>query len=278
MENQRVTIPYALEHHTFEPTCTPIGVDLVMLHGICAGAWVFPEHFIQPFLNVGLRVHTLSYRGHGASEGKGSIRHFRLADYVEDVISILETLEKPPLLLGHSLGTAVAQRLLRDRYPLAGLCLMSPVPPRGLGQISMRMLWSDPIAYQQLVVLMTMGVKQVSERVGARLLFSKESADPEIRAFFSHCDDESPWLAMDLQGFPRIGPIQYDPGQDPPVTVFSGAEDRMIRPADASEAARFYQTDLQLIAGGSHMLMFDADAEITAQRIADRLVAMTVAN
>ena len=30
-----------LEHHLFEPTTSTSLPDIVMLHGICAGAWVF---------------------------------------------------------------------------------------------------------------------------------------------------------------------------------------------------------------------------------------------
>jgi pimeloyl-ACP methyl ester carboxylesterase len=129
------------------------------------------------------------------------------------------------------------------------------------------MLWSDPVAYQQLAIALTVGVKQVSMRSGARLLFSSSEVTPLIEQFFKRCDDESPWLAMDLQGFPRIGPVRYDRGCEPPVMVVSGETDRLIRLQDAEATADFYQTPLQSIAGGSHMLMFDAEAPNTARVI-----------
>jgi len=165
-----------LEHHLFGPTESTPFPDIVMLHGICAGAWVFPQAFVQPLVDQGFRVHTLSYRGHGESEGKDRINHWRLSDYAEDVLSICQSLAEPPVLIGHSLGAAVAQRLLRDQEPLAAAILMSPVPPRGLSHISMRMLWPDPVAYQQLAVALTAGIHHVSERVSARLLFSSSEA------------------------------------------------------------------------------------------------------
>ena len=271
-----MTTPFQLEHHIFEPTCTRSGPDVVMLHGICTGAWVFPEHFIAPFLESGFRVHTLSYRGHGESAGHSEIQRFRLSDYVDDVQSILKTLDHAPLILGHSLGTAIAQILIRDAYPLAGVCLMSPVPPYGLAQVSFRMLWSDPMAYQQLAIALTVGVKRVSKRTGARLLFSTKAVSPLIEQFFNRCDDESPWLAMDLQGFPRIGPVRYDPERDPPMMVVSGAEDQLIRLQDAQATADFYDSSLQVIAGGSHMLMFDTDAPKTAYLICQGFAEMGV--
>ena len=250
-----------LEHYVFEPQIHDGLPDIVMLHGICAGAWVFPRSFIEPLLDHGYRVHTFSYRGHGESEGRHRINHWRLSDYVTDVMSILGELPEPAIVIGHSLGTAIAQILIRDNYPMAGVVLMSPVPPRGLSSISLRMLWSDPMAYQQLAVALTIGVHHVSERVGARLLFSKTEITDEVRSFFSQCSEESPWLAIDLQGIPRIAPHEYDPTLMPPVLVVSGHYDRLIHPSDADEAGRFYQTDVYLVNGGSHMLMYDAGAD-----------------
>ena len=250
-----------LEHHLFEPLIHEGLPDIVMLHGICAGAWVFPRAFIEPLLDQGYRVHTLSYRGHGESEGRDRINHWRISDYVSDVKSILEELPEQAIVIGHSLGTAIAQILIRDNYPMAGVVLMSPVPPRGLSSISLRMLWSDPIAYQQLAIALTVGVHHVSERVGARLLFSKTEITDEVRWFFSQCCDESPWLALDLQGMPRIAPPNYDRDSMPPVLVVSGKDDRLIRPSDASEAGHFYQTDVHWVPGGSHMLMYDAASD-----------------
>lgn len=250
-----------LEHHVFEPQIHEGFSDIVMLHGICAGAWVFPRPFIQPLLDQGYRVHTVSYRGHGESEGRDQINHWRLSDYVSDVVSVLDQLPEPVIVVGHSLGSAIAQILIRDGYPMAGVVLMSPVPPRGLSNISLRMLWSDPMAYQQLAVALTVGVHHVSERVGARLLFSKTEITDEVRSFFSQCSDESPWLAIDLQGIPRIAPLEYNPAAMPPILVVSGHDDRLIRPSDADEAGRFYQTDVHWVRGGSHMLMYDEGAD-----------------
>ena len=185
-----------LEHHVFEPQLHVGLPDIVMLHGICAGARVFPEVFTEPVLNPGYRIHMLSYRGHGESEGHGRIHHWRLSDYVSDVVSILNELSEPAIVVGHSLGSAIAQVLIRDACSLAALVLMSPVPPKGLSTISLRMLWSDPIAYQQLAIAFTVGLQHVSDQVAARILFSKTEVTDDVRRFMTQCSDESPWLAL----------------------------------------------------------------------------------
>lgn len=257
-----------LEHRIDRPKSPTELPEILCLHGICAGAWVFPDEFITPWIDAGFAVHRISYRGHGASEGAERIQSYRLADYVSDVHSILEGFAKPPLVVGHSLGSAIAQVLLKEKMPLAGAVLMSPVPPGGLAAVSWRLLWSDPVAYQQLWVALTVGVKQVSERVGARLLFSKAEVSAPIVDFFARCTDESPWLAADLSGLPRIGPAHYDRAIDPPVWVVSGDSDRLIRPRDAAGVGDFYETDVDWVVGGSHMLMYDSGAQALAAELA----------
>jgi pimeloyl-ACP methyl ester carboxylesterase len=263
--------PLRIEHHIHRPTVATDLPDIVCLHGICAGAWVFPERFVQPLCDAGFTVHTLSYRGHGTSEGYDGIRTWRLVDYVNDVRSILETLTQPPVILGHSLGSAITQILLRDKDVLSAAVLMSPVPPQGLAAVSWRLLWTDPMAYQQLWVALTVGVQHVSERIGARLLFSASELTETISSFFASCTDESPWLAADLQGIPRIGPKTYDASIDPPVLVVSGTEDQLIRPSDAAAVGRFYGRGVEWVQGGSHMLMYDRDAPVLADWIGSQL-------
>ena len=133
------------------------------------------------------------------------------------------------------------------------------------------MFWSDPITYQQLAIAFMVGVHQVSDRVPARLLFSKTDVTDNVRRFMSQCCDESPWLALDLQGFSRIAPFKYDRRRMPPVVIVSGDDDQLIRPSDATESARLYQTEVHWAGGGSHMLMHDEGANSVSEWIGHQL-------
>ena len=108
------------------------------------------------------------------------MHHWCLSDYVSDVVSILNELSEPAIVVGHSLGSAIAQVLIRDKFSLAAVVLMSLVPPKGLSTILFRIFWSDPIAYQQLAIAFTVGVHRVSEQVAARLLFSKNEVTNDV--------------------------------------------------------------------------------------------------
>jgi len=87
----------------------------------------------------------------------------------------------------------------------------------------------------------------------------------------TQCSHESPWLVLDLQGFPRIAPLEYDPHRMPPVMILSSDDDQLIRPRDVTESARLYQTDVHWISGGSHMLVYDAGAKSVSHWIGYQL-------
>ncbi len=46
---------------------------------------------------------------------------------MDDLVSLVESLEEPPLLLGHSLGCLLAQ-MVAEHTPVAGMILMGPAP------------------------------------------------------------------------------------------------------------------------------------------------------
>ena len=96
------------------------GLPVVMLHGI-TDSWRSFEP-VLPHLPASLRVFAPSQRGHGDSGRPG---RYRLRDFAADVAMFIETLRLgPALVVGHSMGSAVAMRLAIDRPALVrGLVL-----------------------------------------------------------------------------------------------------------------------------------------------------------
>ena len=78
-----------LEVLEYRPEIPSRAVDVVLLHGICVGAWVWTDAFIQPLLDAGYRVLAVSFRGHGASEGRSTRRQHRLSDFVVDAHHVI---------------------------------------------------------------------------------------------------------------------------------------------------------------------------------------------
>lgn len=53
---------------------------VLLVHGVCVGAWVWEEHFMPYLADAGFEVHALSLRGHGASEGRARLDDWGLSD------------------------------------------------------------------------------------------------------------------------------------------------------------------------------------------------------
>jgi non-heme chloroperoxidase len=101
------------------------GPRVVLLHGF-TDSW---RSFELLFGSLGekFQLFALDQRGHGESEAAES---FAVADFVADAIAFVDHLGGAPVhLVGHSLGTIVAQRVA-ERQPdlLASLTLISAAP------------------------------------------------------------------------------------------------------------------------------------------------------
>lgn len=96
----------------------------------------------------GFIVHTPTLRHHGAPSESDSLANAAkvckvgLLDYVSDLIALIDTMDSPPIVIGHSLGTLIAQ-LVAVRRPTQGLVLLGPAPAAGMFGMypSMFLLW-----------------------------------------------------------------------------------------------------------------------------------------
>lgn len=106
---------------------------IVMVHGAFAGGWAFNK-FKSYFEAKGyvciapdLRHHTRSpQRVSGHDLGRAS-----LLDYAQDLQELIETLDCPPILMGHSMGGLLCQ-MLSARGLGGRLILLAPSPPAGI--------------------------------------------------------------------------------------------------------------------------------------------------
>ena len=85
--------------------------SILFVHGICHGAWCW-HHYQAYFSENGYDTYAMSLRGHGQSEGHAQINEWGLDHYCDDVINIISSLETPPIIVGHSMGGAITERLL----------------------------------------------------------------------------------------------------------------------------------------------------------------------
>lgn len=111
---RHVTLPGGLALECAERGA-PGGVPVLCLHGI-TDSWRSFEP-VLPWLPGQWHTIAVSQRGHGGSaKAQGS---FRTRDFAADAAALIEALELPPVVVvGHSMGAAIALRLAIDRPEL----------------------------------------------------------------------------------------------------------------------------------------------------------------
>ncbi len=103
----------------------PVGPPLLLLHG-GSSRW---QHFetIIPDLTAAWQVIAPDLRGHGKSGWNAG--HYRLQDYADDMIALLEDrITTPAHLFGHSLGGMIALLIAAQRPDLARSVIVGDAP------------------------------------------------------------------------------------------------------------------------------------------------------
>src|SRR6516164_4593088 len=99
------------------------GPAVMLLHGWIASADLNWRTVYGDLADAGYRVLAIDHRGHG--RGLRSLERFRLADCAADAAAAMRQLEvAPALVVGYSMGGAIAQLIARDHLDaVSGLVL-----------------------------------------------------------------------------------------------------------------------------------------------------------
>ncbi|MDH3228922.1 MAG: lysophospholipase [Alphaproteobacteria bacterium] len=241
---------------------------LLFIHGGFVAAWCWAENFFDWFAAHGWDCHAPSLRGHGASEGAAELHDFGIDDYVADVVQVATGLDRPPVLIGHSMGGFVAQRYL-ERHPAMAAVLMAPVPATGLCGAGLAMAATNPGLFVDVGLAHELGRHAPTPAVLFEAVFGHD-ADNGFDGHGQRFTDEShrAWLEMCQPAFIDSGRIP-----DLPLLVVGGAEDRIMPSAFARSAARLLGTTAEILPGLGHALMLESGWMDVAARIDGWLTA-----
>lgn len=225
---------------------------LLFIHGGYCDAWCWTPYFLPWFAAHGYAAYALSLRGHGQSGGRDSLFVAGLDDYAADVEYIASTLPTPPILIGHSMGAAVIERLLAT-HPVRAAALLAPIPPTGLGPVAGRLLSFQP---EYLVNMQRLDAPHLAGDVMASLLplyFSADVAPDILAEARSHITVESPRALLDLTlrlhgGRPAMKVRPF---------ILGAESDRIATPDDVRATATLYDVSPMMVPGLAHMLMLE---------------------
>ncbi len=258
-----------LEVISREPAGTPHPVPLLFVHGAFSSAWCWDEHFLPFFAEQGYSAHALSLRGHGSSEGAEFLHTAGLADYLEDLHTVVGRFQQPPVLIGHSMGGMLVQHYLRD-HTLPAAVLMASVPPHGLFVPLLSMALRDPILLQQLFLMQAVGPSNQSQHAVRRALFSDHVPPAKLERYFSHFQNESSRISLDMMDFSALS---WCDKIATPVLVMGTEQDAFVPEHMLRATARVYRAELKVFPDVAHALMLDTAWRQVAKAMAEWLSA-----
>lgn len=255
-------IPTGAVLHSQPSVSGPARADLLFLHGAYSNAQVWWPYFAPYLAARGWAGHALDFRGHGAASAAGMPWSFGLDDLVADARAAIEAIDRPVVLIGHSLGGLIAQMLLPDRR-VAGLCLVASVPPDGLWAINLTIAMTDPALWvETLNAAMAKPVRPDGHL--RRALFSDSVEEPILEAFAAGIED-APYRAMVEAHQARVWHSTMFLG--PRTLVIGARHDRLI-PRDAIwRTAAFHGAACHIVEDSAHAIMLDAGWRAAADRL-----------
>ena len=171
---------------------------------------VLGVHILPWFAAAGYPAYALSLRGHGKSPGRDDLGSLHLDDYMDDIRQVVADLPARPVLIGHSMGATLVERLVAEEtFP--GAALICPVPPSGLLPVLTRLWWGRPDFFWHAQKLHRGAIDPVAMSTLREFYFTT-NAPPEILAgAMRHLSPESPQAVMELawRGMPSQ-PLAHD--------------------------------------------------------------------
>ncbi len=215
---------------------------LLFVHGLGHGAWCW-EKWLDAAAEAGHPAYAVSLRGHGGSPGR--LRTARLSQYVDDVVATAESLPRPPVIVGHSMGGLVVQHALA-RFAARAAVLVTPVPATPAVPSLVAIARRHPLDALRIVVGGSLPLR-------ADYLFH-ELSPADGQAIADRCHGESAVVQYQL----LLHRPARRPLGDPPVLVLATPDDRLVPIRGIRATAARYRATLEEFPGMGHDLMLDA--------------------
>lgn len=238
-------------------------VPLLFVHGAWHAAWCWDEHFLDFFADNGYRAMAVSLRGHGSSPTSKPLRSCSIADYVDDVASVADSLPTRPVVIGHSMGGGVVQKYMESHQVPAGVLLAS-FPPQGIAGVYSRFARRHPLlTAKSMLTGDTMAM--VSTAAFAReYMFSPRTPESVVADCVERVQQES-WRALNVDAVFRNLPKPES--VTAPVLVLGAECDGAFTTDEVRATARAYRTEAEFFPDMGHDMMLEPGWPAVAKRI-----------
>jgi pimeloyl-ACP methyl ester carboxylesterase len=232
----------------------------LFVHGAWHGPWCWEEHWAGYFRDAGHHVDAIQLGAHDRPGNRVRI-WTTIQGHVTEVRQRLAELGPRTVLVGHSMGGLIVQRVLEDSSA-AGAVLLASVPRRGVMPATLRMLRRAPRATLRSISTISMWPIVASEALARQALFTPGTPDAVVKATFPRLQNESfrSFLNM-LVRTPRSSAVTT------PLQVIAAEHDGLFTLTGQQDLAKAYATRLHIVAGSGHDLMLDSHWSQAAEEV-----------
>lgn len=260
--------PRVLEVLSALPAAPTGRAPLLFVHGAHAGAWCWAEHFLPHFANLGYPAYAVSLSGHAASPGREYLDALSIDDYVADVRETLARLPAPPVLVGHSMGGFVIQKLA-EQQPVRAMALVCTVPPHGMFSATLGLAFRRPGLLFELNRFA--GGGPISAHAMVQAMFYQPMPPELLERYYLKMQHESQRAVWDMLGFALPRP---SPDHCPHVLVMGAEHDALIPRAAVEHTAAVWGVRPHIVADMGHGLMLEPGWRTAAAPLAEWLATL----
>ncbi len=252
--------------------------DILMIHGAFCGPWVF-EKFRKPFEAAGHSVHAPALRFHEAgAPANRALGTTSLTDYAQDLAKLIEGLDAPPVLVGHSLGGLLAQMLAAKGLARA-LVLLAPCPPWGV----LPSTFFEIASAQTMLFAGDFWNAPLKPDYGIAAANSLDRLPPaERHKVFARFVPESGLATFEIMHWAfdaKRAALVHPESVTCPILALAGTHDRINPPSTVKRIAERYRgrAIFEEVSGHSHWLVGEPGWEKIAARAVKWIDAVTAA-
>jgi len=251
----------------------PSRPPLLFVHGSGHAAWCWRERFLPHLAADGWTATAVSLRGRGGSDAPpaGARAGGTLASHAADVAHVMAAMEevygRSPIVVGHSFGGLVVQRLLleaaRGAFPSpSGAALLASAPPSGNSAMVRRIAAARGLWFSARLTWGFISRGYAKDAATARLMFFSDAlADAEVERYvglLAANDGATPVLDVARLGnetpLPPLGLPPPCPG-----FVLGGDADAVVDVGALREAAAWLGAgEPVILPGAGHDMMLDS--------------------
>lgn len=264
------SVEEGIERVVYQPAVRRFETPIVMQHGMWHGAWCWQDWQAQ-LAEWGWESHAHSLPGHAGSPVQRPLRWYTLGYYLSFLKAEIARMPRKPVLMGHSMGGALAQWYLKEQDDLAAAVLVAPWLSHSMIGPILQTIPRDPWGFFLCVLHLTT-TPLIRNPFRAAQMFIHDGAALTPEALYEKLGPESLWVLL------QYNPLLWQPAAQlkTPLLWLAGQADAVIPEPGEAKSARHYGATYACVPEAGHNIMTEKRAPEALKTIHDWLAKRVI--